>query len=101
MSRPLTLVSLTPREAISDALYRAVIGFDRNDMTMFDSAFADEDVSLEVRDGGEGRKIDSLSALRAGVLGNVGPMVCGPPMNHMHVMMADERLNAGHQSHDQ
>jgi SnoaL-like domain len=70
MSYPHTLTSLTPREAIADALYRAVIAFDRNDVAIFNSAFAGEDVSL----GSEDRSITSLSDLRTLVLDHVGPM---------------------------
>lgn len=72
MSRPHSLTSLTLREAITDALYRAIIGFDRNDISIFDSAFV-EDVTLELR-GGERRVINGLSTLRAQVLDHVGPM---------------------------
>ncbi|KAJ5661714.1 uncharacterized protein N7477_009330 [Penicillium maclennaniae] len=75
MSYPLSLPGLNAKEAIVDALYRAAIGFDRNDLSIFDSAFAREDVVLELNSGtGEKRSINGLAALKAGVLGHVGPM---------------------------
>ena len=70
MSYPLTLTSLSPREAITDAVYRAVIGFDRNDVSMLNSAFAGEDVTF----GSSGRMITSLTTARETVLAHVGPM---------------------------
>ena len=42
MSPPITLPSLTPREAVADALYRCLEGLDTNDLTMFKSAWVDE-----------------------------------------------------------
>lgn len=75
MSYPQSLPGLNSKEAIADALYRAAIGFDRNDMSIFDSAFAGEDVILELNAGqNEKRSINGLAALKAGVLGHVGPM---------------------------
>lgn len=40
MANPITLTNLTPREAVVDALYRAVEGLDSNDAAMFESAWA-------------------------------------------------------------
>src|SRR4051794_14034791 len=45
-SYPLILSSLTPREAITDALLRCFIGIDHNDAAIFDSAFVGEDIYL-------------------------------------------------------
>jgi hypothetical protein len=42
MSYSLILPSLTPREAIADALTRALIAFDHNDVTLLNSAFAND-----------------------------------------------------------
>lgn len=39
MSFPVALSGLTPREAITDSLYRCVLGMDINDVALFDSAF--------------------------------------------------------------
>jgi len=73
MSHPHTLTSLTPREAITDALYRALIGFDRNDIPIFNSAFAGEDVTFELHDG-QKRIVNGLSTIRTLSLEQVGPM---------------------------
>lgn len=40
MANPITLTNLSPREAVVDALYRAVLGLDTNDAAMFESAWA-------------------------------------------------------------
>jgi hypothetical protein len=55
MSYPQALTSLTLREAVADALYRAILGFDHYDLSMFNSAFTGEDVLLELRSGSEGK----------------------------------------------
>jgi hypothetical protein len=71
-SYPLTLPSLTPREAITDALHRCFIGIDRNDAAMFESAFAGEDIHLS--HSSAPKPFTSLSALTAGMFARVGPM---------------------------
>ena len=64
MEYPHKLSSLSTREAITDALYRAIIGFDRNDVAIFDTAFAGEDVHMELRATEGTRSISGLSKLR-------------------------------------
>jgi SnoaL-like domain len=71
MAHPISLTNLSPREATTDALYRAIIGFDRNDISSFNSAFT-EDVTMEIRPGN--RVIKGLSTIRAQSLDQVGPM---------------------------
>ncbi|KAG5925486.1 hypothetical protein E4U42_004246 [Claviceps africana] len=52
MALPISLPGLTQTEAITDALYRVLAGFDRNDLTVFTSAIADGDhVTMELDDG--------------------------------------------------
>ncbi|KIX03233.1 uncharacterized protein Z518_06785 [Rhinocladiella mackenziei CBS 650.93] len=87
MSYPHTLTSLTPREAITDALYRAIIGFDRNDVSIFNSAFA-EDVIGEIR-AGDGGIIDGLSNVRAQVLDHVGHMDTTHMISNVRVDVKD------------
>lgn len=58
---------LTTREAITDALYRAVVGLDTADETMFDSAFTSEGV-LEI----SGNKMTGIEALHTGCFDYVG-----------------------------
>ncbi|CAF9934211.1 hypothetical protein IMSHALPRED_009628 [Imshaugia aleurites] len=74
---PISLTALTPREAITDAIYRAVIGLDRNDSTMFNSAWASESesespVSFLVQPNST--TINGLTAIRAQIFDHVGPM---------------------------
>ncbi len=70
---PQTFSSLSPREAITDALYRAAIASDHHDSALFDSAFAGEDVSMEIHDDNK-RVLEGLSLIRRMVLDRVGPM---------------------------
>jgi hypothetical protein len=70
MSHPQILTSLTEREAITDALYRAVIGFDSNDVSIFNSAWSGPDVTFDM----SGNIIEGLDAIRTRVLDVVGPM---------------------------
>lgn len=72
-SYPLSLSSLTEREAIVDTLYRAIIGCDRHDLELFTSAWAGEDVVFEIHDD-EKRVMPSLSLIRTYILDRVGPM---------------------------
>jgi hypothetical protein len=70
---PQNLSSLSEREAIADALYRAAIASDRHDNELFDSAWAGEDVSMEIHDD-QKRSLDGLSLIRKMVLNRVGSM---------------------------
>jgi hypothetical protein len=72
-SFPQILPSLSQREAIADALYRAAIANDQNDSALFNSAWAGEDVSMEIHDDNI-RVLQGLSLIRATVLDRVGPM---------------------------
>ncbi|KAJ5126137.1 hypothetical protein N7448_005449 [Penicillium atrosanguineum] len=75
MSYLQSLPNLNAKEAIADALHRTVIGIDRNNISIFDSAFAGEDIIFEMNAGeNEKRSIKGLAALKAGVFGHVGPM---------------------------
>ena len=85
MSYPHTLTSLSPSEAITDALYRALIGLDRNDISIFNSAFAGEDVSLAVGD----RMINGLSTIRTQILDHVGPMDTSHMVSNVRVDVKD------------
>jgi hypothetical protein len=72
-SFPQALSSLSHREAIADALYRAAIASDHHDTVLFDSAWAGEDVSMEIHDDNK-RVLQGLSLIRTNVLNRVGPM---------------------------
>ncbi len=71
-SSTLTLSSLSPRAAITDALLRCFIGIDRNDATMFDSAFAGEDINLT--HSSAPKPFTSLTALKAEIFARVGSL---------------------------
>jgi SnoaL-like domain len=88
MSYPITLTSLAAREAISDALYRAITGFDHNDVSIFNSAFAGEDAIMELRED-ETKIIRGLSAIRTEVLGPVGPMDTTHMISNMRIEVKD------------
>lgn len=90
MSYPRSLASLTPREAITDALYRAIIGFDQNDIPSFESAFIGENVTFEL-DAGENEqmKVESLSIIRDVVLAQVGPMDTTHSISNVRVDIKD------------
>lgn len=70
---PPSLSGLSEREAITDALYRAAIGSDHYDAELFNSAWAGEDVSMELHDDNK-RVLPNLSLIRAHVFDKVGPM---------------------------
>ena len=72
-SFPQTLPSLSQREAIADALYRAAIASDQHDSALFNSAWAGEDVSMEIHDDNK-RVLQGLSLIRTNVFNKVGPM---------------------------
>jgi SnoaL-like domain len=89
-SYPHKLPSLTPREAITDALYRALIGFDRHDIPIFTSAFAGEDVTFEIHDGSnEPRTVNGLSTIQNTVLAQVGPMDTTHMISNVRVDVKD------------
>lgn len=72
-SFPPTLPSLSQREAIADAMYRAAIASDHHDTALFNSAWAGEDVSMEIHDDNK-RVFQGLTLIRTNVLHKVGPM---------------------------
>jgi hypothetical protein len=85
MSYPHILASLTQREAITDALYRALIGFDENDLSIFNSAFIGQDVDFEFR----GNVIHGLDTLRTRFLDFVGPMDTTHMISNVRVDVKD------------
>ena len=88
MPYPVSLTSLSPREAIVDALYRAIIGFERNDVDVFNSSFVGEDVTMELIDG-ETKVINGLSTIRAQVLDHVGLMDTTHMISNIRVDVKD------------
>ena len=70
---PPSLASLGTREAVTDAMHRALLGCDRNDAPIFASAWAGEDVTFEIHDGDK-KVIPGLSMICKAVFEKVGPM---------------------------
>jgi SnoaL-like domain len=69
MSLPHILTSLTEREAIADALYRALLGLDNNDISLFNSAWSGPDAVLDLSG-----TVYNLDAIRTHFFEFVGPM---------------------------
>lgn len=71
MAHPIALTSLTPREAITDALYRAVIGLDANDLALFESAWVQgKDACFDLN----GTIFDGMEAICDNVFTLIGPL---------------------------
>jgi len=85
MSYPHNLTSLTEREAVTDALYRAIIGFDTNDVSIFNSAWSGQDVTLDLN----GKVINGLDAIRTQLLDVVGPMDTTHMISNVRVDVKD------------
>jgi hypothetical protein len=89
---PLNLSSLTPREAITDALLRCFIGIDHNDAAIFDSAFAGEDIHLS--HSSMPKPFTSLSALKRGMFARVGPLDTTHMLNNVRIDYKDDEDTA-------
>ena len=93
MSRPHSLPSLTPREAIADAVYRALLGFDRNDWEIFTSALvADDNVTLELRGAGpsgESMIFTGRDQIRATLFTHIGQLDTTHMTSNMRINVAE------------
>ncbi|KAF7563275.1 hypothetical protein G7046_g854 [Stylonectria norvegica] len=87
-SSTLFLSSLSPREAIIDALSRALISCDRHDTQLFNSAWAGEDVVFEIHDG-DTKVLPNRSLIRTHVLDRVGPMDTTHNVSNVRVDVKD------------
>ncbi|KAJ5580155.1 uncharacterized protein N7459_006140 [Penicillium hispanicum] len=85
MALPVSLTSLTTREAITDALYRAVRGFDSNDVEFLNSSFIGEDVTLVIN----GESMNDLTTIREGVFARVGPMDTTHTISNIRIEVKD------------
>lgn len=92
MSHPHTLTSLTDREAITDALYRAAIAFDSNDVSLLNSAFVTPE-SAVIFDF-NGNLINGLDSIRKRVFDFVGPMDTTHMISNIRVDLKDGASNA-------
>ncbi|KAK9364976.1 hypothetical protein V1509DRAFT_634657 [Lipomyces kononenkoae] len=80
MSLPHVLTYLTEREAVADALYRSIIGFDSYDVSMFDSAWV-PDIIFDLN----GTVFNGPDAIRTHVLDLVGPMDTSHTVSNVRV----------------
>ena len=85
MSHPHILTSLTEREAVADALYRAIIGLDSNDVSIFNSAWSEQNAVFDLR----GNVINGLDAIRTQLLDFVGPMDTTHMISNVRVDVKD------------
>lgn len=85
MSLPHLLTALTEREAVTDAIYRAIIGFDSHDVASFNSAFSGPDAIII----GNGKAINGLEAIRTQLLDFVGPMDTTHTISNVRVDIKD------------
>ncbi|KAE9370270.1 hypothetical protein N431DRAFT_442121 [Stipitochalara longipes BDJ] len=83
MPYPHVLTSLTPREAVADALSRALIAFDHNDAALLNTAFA-ADIKLS-HPAGEMNQLSDLHKL----LAHVGPMDSTHMISNLRVEVKD------------
>lgn len=75
------LDSLTEREAIKDALYRAVIGFDSYDVGMFESAWDGEEVYFDLN----GEVTHGMKDIKSKILDFVGPLDTSHTISNIRV----------------
>jgi hypothetical protein len=92
MSRPILLTGLTQREAITDTLYRVLIGLDHHDIPMFNSAFAGngEDAIFLFR----GNRIKGRDNIKAEIIDVVGPMVTTHMITNVRIDIKEDGKTA-------
>ncbi|KAK9364639.1 hypothetical protein V1509DRAFT_572598 [Lipomyces kononenkoae] len=95
MSLPHKLPGLTEREAVADALYRAILGFDNNDVSIFNSAFIEQDAVFDM----SGHVINGIDAIRTQILDLVGPMDTTHTVSNIRVDLKDGASTASLTAH--
>jgi hypothetical protein len=90
MSLPHVLTSLSPREAITDAVYRAVQAFDDNDVAIFNSAFINDEATFDLN----GHVFENLEAVRTQLLSLVGPMDTLHQLSNIRIEIEDSTSTA-------
>ena len=89
MASTIALKSLTTREAIGDTVYRILRGLDFNDAALFESALVmGDDLYVELRTG-ETRVMTGFAAVRAQLLGHIGPMATTHMITNMRIDVED------------
>ncbi|KAE8374908.1 hypothetical protein BDV26DRAFT_299983 [Aspergillus bertholletiae] len=89
MSYPITLSSLTTREAITDTLYRCVTGFDTADTALFDSAFT-KDAIFDLN----GRLLEGLESIHKDCYDKVSKMDTIHHISNVRVNMKEGESKA-------
>ncbi|KAI1390861.1 uncharacterized protein F4822DRAFT_394651 [Hypoxylon trugodes] len=89
MSVPTSLPGLNVRESITDALYRAILGFDLEDSALFDSAFIPE-ATFDLN----GRLMTGLKAIHTDCYDNVSKMDTTHFMSNIRVNYKDGESTA-------
>jgi len=88
MSPLATLTSLTPREAVTDAIHRLLRGIDHNDISIFNAAFAGEDVILQLN-GDHAKTLNGISEIDTHVFNPIGPMDSTHMVSNVRVDLED------------
>jgi ketosteroid isomerase-like protein len=84
------LHSLSEREAITDALYRAILGFDNNDVSIFNSAWSGPEVVFDL----SGNNINGLDNIRKQLLDFAGPLDTTHMISNIRVDVKDGASSA-------
>lgn len=61
MNNPISVNSFSPRDAITDSIYRAVIGLDTNDLTLFESAWINKEDAVFTMNGSSTKGLDAIN----------------------------------------
>lgn len=85
MSLPTSLSSLGVREAITDAVYRCVLGLDTDDKALFDSAFT-PDASFDLN----GNVMSGLDAIHTGCYDSVSKLDTTHFISNVRVNVRDD-----------
>ena len=85
MALPTSLSSLSPREAVADAMYRALLGLDTGDSAMFDASMTNDAVA----DMGMGGVMEGVEAINEGIFKRVGPMMTHHNISNVRVDVED------------
>lgn len=85
-----TITALVEREAITNTLYRAVMGFDNNDVSLLQSALSVQKVIFDL----DGTVFEGFEAIRTEILGCVGPMDTTHMISNIQVDFKDSAPTA-------
>lgn len=81
MTQPIALASLEAKDAIADALYRAVIGLDSNDRTLWESGWIKNEAVFDMN----GNVMTGMDAINGNIFTHVGPLETTHMINNVRV----------------